>query len=85
VVRRSHARRAKTYTPNLEGKSVSVITRATGETKVIPFEHPVYGIDITPDGKQIWVSGRDLTVIDTATDQIIATIKTPEAIPDESD
>jgi DNA-binding beta-propeller fold protein YncE len=56
-----------------------VITRATGETKVIPFEHPVYGIDVTPDGKQIWVSGRDITVIDTATDQIIATIKTPEA------
>jgi DNA-binding beta-propeller fold protein YncE len=68
----------KLYTPNLEGKSVSVITRATGEVKVIPFEHPVYGIDVTPDGKQIWVSGRDITVIDTATDQIIATIKTPE-------
>jgi len=69
----------KLYTPNLEGKSVSVITRATGEVKVIPFEHPIYGIDVTPDGKQIWVTGRDITVIDTATDQIIATIKTPEA------
>lgn len=69
----------KIYTPNLEGKSVSVITRATGETKIIPFEHPVYGIDITPDGKQIWVSGRDVTVIDTATDKIITTIKAPEA------
>ncbi len=69
----------KLYTPNLEGKSVSVITRATGEVKVIPFEHPVYGIDITPDGKQIWVTGRDLTIIDTATDRIITTIKTPEA------
>lgn len=68
----------KLYTPNLEGKSVSVITRATGETKVIQFDNPVYGIDITPDGKQIWVSGRDLTVIDTKTDQIIATIKTLE-------
>ena len=69
----------KLYTPNLEGKSVSVITRATGETKVIPFEHSVYGIDITPDGKQIWVTGRDLTIIDTATNRIITTIKTPEA------
>jgi DNA-binding beta-propeller fold protein YncE len=69
----------KFYTPNLDGKSVSVITRATGETKVIPFEHPVYGIDITPDGKQIWVTGRDITIIDTATDKIINTIKTSEA------
>jgi DNA-binding beta-propeller fold protein YncE len=68
----------KLYTPNLEGKSVSVITRATGETKVIPFEHPVYGIDITPDGKQIWVTGRDINIIDTATDKIIHTIKTSE-------
>lgn len=69
----------KLYTPNLEGKSVSVITRATGETKVIPFEHPVYGIDITPDGRQIWVSGRDIKIIDAETDKIIHTVKTSEA------
>lgn len=69
----------KIYTPNLEGKSVSVIDRATGKVKVIRFENPVYGIDITPDGKQVWVSGKDLGVIDTATDEVIATIKTSEA------
>ena len=69
----------KIYTPNLEGKSVSVITRATGEVKVIPFETPVYGIDITPDGKQVWVSGGDLGVIDTATDAVIARVKTSKA------
>jgi DNA-binding beta-propeller fold protein YncE len=69
----------KIYTPNLEGKSVSVIDRATGKVKVIGFEHPVYGIDITPDGKEVWVSGGDLGVIDTATDEVIARIKTSEA------
>ena len=69
----------KIYTPNLEGKSVSVINRATGEVKVIPFETAVYGIDITPDGKQVWVSGGDLAVIDTATDKVIARVKTSEA------
>ena len=69
----------KIYTPNLEGKSVSVINRATGAVKVIQFDHPVYGIDITPDGKQVWVSGRDLAVIDTASDEVIARVKTPEA------
>ena len=69
----------KLYTPNLEGKSVSVIDRETGEVKVIPFEAAVYGIDITPDGKQVWVSGGDLGVIDTATDKVIARVKTPEA------
>jgi DNA-binding beta-propeller fold protein YncE len=69
----------KIYTPNLEGKSVSVIDRATGEVKVIKFDHAVYGIDITPDGKQVWVSGGDLAVIDTTKDEVIARIKTSEA------
>ena len=69
----------KLYTPNLEGKSVSVIDRATGRVKVIRFAHPVYGIDISPDGKEVWVSGRDLTVIDTAADEVTFTVKTPEA------
>ena len=69
----------KLYTPNLEGKSVSVIDRATGRVKVIRFAHPVYGIDISPDGKEVWVSGRDLVVIDTAVDEVTATVKTPEA------
>lgn len=68
----------KFYTPNLEGKSVSVIDRVTGTVKVIPFQHAVYGIDITPDGKQVWVSGGDLAVIDTATDEVSARIKTSE-------
>jgi len=68
----------KLYTPNLEGKSVSVIDRATGQTKVIPFEAEVYGIDITPDGRQVWVTGPGLSVIDTARDEGIARIKTAE-------
>lgn len=68
----------KIYAPNLEGKSVSVIDLGTGNVKVIPFENAVYGIDITPDGKQVWVSGRDLTVIDTSRDEVIARIKTSE-------
>jgi DNA-binding beta-propeller fold protein YncE len=69
----------KIYTPNLEGKSVSVIERATGKVKVIQFADPVYGIDITPDGKQVWVSGGDLGVIDTVTDEVVARVKTSEA------
>jgi DNA-binding beta-propeller fold protein YncE len=69
----------KIYTPNLEGKSVSVINRATGEVKIIQFEVPIYGIDITPDGREVWVSGGDLAVIDTATDRVKTRIKTSEA------
>ena len=69
----------KFYTPNLEGKSVSVIDRATGAVKVLSFDGQVYGIDQTPDGRQIWITGPGIAVIDTATDEVIARIATPEA------
>ena len=68
----------KLYTPNLEGKSVSVITRASGEVKVLPVDFQVYGIDISPDGSHVLVSGRDVTLIDARTDTIVRTIKTDQ-------
>jgi DNA-binding beta-propeller fold protein YncE len=68
----------KLYTPNLEGKSVSLIDRASGRAQVIPLTSSAYGIDITPDGRHIWVSGTDLTVIDTRTGQISAVVKASE-------
>ena len=66
----------KLYTPNLEGTSVSVITRATGDVKVLPLEYRAYGIDRTPDGKHVLVSGRGVAVIDTSSDVIARTIAT---------
>ena len=66
----------KLYTPNLEGTSVSVITRATGEVKVLPLEYRAYGIDRTSDGRHVLVSGRGVAVIDTSSDVISRTIAT---------
>jgi DNA-binding beta-propeller fold protein YncE len=66
------------FTPNLEGKSVSIIDRDSGAVKVIPFGHAAYGIDITPDGRHVWVSGGDLAVIDTSTKEVVARVKTSE-------
>ena len=68
----------KLYTTNLEGRSVSVIDRATGALKTLPFDFPVYGVDVTPDGRELWVTGRDVVVIDTATDAVLATVPAPE-------
>lgn len=67
---------SKLYTPNLEGTSVSVITRSSSNVKVLPLDFRAYGVDITPDGKQVLVSGRAVTVIDTATDTVARTITT---------
>lgn len=69
----------KLYTPNLEGTSVSVITRATGEVKVLPLDYQAYGVDITPDGRHVLVSGlnqRGVAVIDTSRDAVSRTIET---------
>lgn len=67
----------KLYTPNLEGTSVSVITRATREVKVLPLEYQAYGIDVTPDGERVLVSGlngRSVAIIDTTSDAVSRTI-----------
>lgn len=69
----------KFYTPNLEGSSISVITRATKEVKVLPLDYQAYGIDITPDGKHVLVSslsGHSIAVVDTTTDTIARTVAT---------
>ena len=66
----------KLYTPNLEGTSVSVITPRTGQVKVLPLDYRAYGIDITPDGQQVLVSGRGVAVIDTSSDTVARTIAT---------
>jgi DNA-binding beta-propeller fold protein YncE len=70
----------KFYTPNLEGKSVSVITRATREVKVLPLDYQAYGVDVTPDGAHVLVSAvdqRTLAVVDTTRDAISKTLATP--------
>jgi DNA-binding beta-propeller fold protein YncE len=64
--------------PNLEGKSVSIIDRATSRVTTIPFQNSVYGIDVTKDGKEIWVTGRDVTIIDPRAAKVVATITLPE-------
>ena len=72
----------KLYTPNLEGTSVSVITRATKEVKVLPLEYQAYGIDVTPDGTHVLVSGlnaRSVAIIDTSRDVISRAIATSSA------
>jgi DNA-binding beta-propeller fold protein YncE len=64
------------YTPNLEGKSVSVISRTTKAVKVLPLEYSAYGIDISADGSHVVVSGRGLGIIDTRTGTMSRTIGT---------
>ena len=43
---------------------------------MLPLDYGAYGIDVTPDGTHVLVSGRGVAVIDTATDRITRTIQT---------
>lgn len=73
----------KIYTANIGSSSVSVFDlanapRATGLKQIAVGKGPE-GIDVSPDGKQIWVSHRSdgaLSIIDTATDSVTQTVTT---------
>jgi YVTN family beta-propeller protein len=64
----------KLYTANLEGKSVSRIERATGQVQVISLAAEVTGIDMTPSGREVWVTSGSVHVIDTTTDRVVAAL-----------
>lgn len=66
---------SKLYVANIGSGSVTVIHRASGRVTSIPVGPGSEGIDIAPDGKEVWVATRGnhrVTVIDTARDEILS-------------
>jgi YVTN family beta-propeller protein len=73
----------KIYTANIGSDSVTVIDLANAPraivTKQIAVGKGPEGIDLSPDGREIWVADRGdgaLSVIDTATDKVAQTVMT---------
>jgi len=71
----------KMYTANISSDSVSVIDLANAPRAIrvanVAVGKGPEGIDLSPDGKELWVSHRGdgaLSVIDTATDKVTGTI-----------
>ena len=67
----------KIYVANLEGRSLSVVERSTGVVRTIALDGGAMGMDLSPDGRELWVGGFDadrIWVIDAGTDRIAATI-----------
>jgi len=71
----------KIYTANIGSDSISVLDLSGAPQKVglkqIPVGKGPEGIDLSPDGKQLWTSHRadgKLSIIDTSTDQVIKTL-----------
>jgi YVTN family beta-propeller protein len=74
--------RRKAYLPNIGSDSVSVLERP-GEPNVpwritqIPVGKGPEGIDVSPDGKEVWVTHRSdggVSIIDVATDRVVHTL-----------
>jgi YVTN family beta-propeller protein len=69
---------SKIYVPHLEGKRVSVINRATRSVSTVLEGGAQSGIDMSPDGRSVWVidhEQRTINVIDTGTDRMTARIQ----------
>jgi DNA-binding beta-propeller fold protein YncE len=67
----------KLLVPHLEGKSLSIINRETGELKNIAFEGSLGGIDISPDGLEAWMTVSEkkesltVAIVNTKSDTVI--------------
>lgn len=74
--------RRKAYLPNIGSDSVTVLERpdqpnAPWKLTQIAVGKGPEGIDVSPDGKQIWVAHRSdggVSIIDVATDQVVHTL-----------
>ena len=73
-----HPNKPLAYVTNINSSSVSVIDLEINQViKIIPCDLGTEGIDITPDGTEIWVTNNKehtISVIDTNTNEITNTI-----------
>jgi YVTN family beta-propeller protein len=63
----------KLYVANIRSGSVTVIERATDRVTSLPTGEGAEGIDVTPDGREVWVTNRGahtVAVIPTARDAV---------------
>ncbi len=74
----------KLYIGNFDSGSISVIDRETGATKIVPTANGTEGIDVSPDGAEVWVANRfgpTISILDAAADSVVATIATSGGSP----
>jgi len=69
----------RAFTANIGSGTVTAIDTATGATQSAVTGKGAEGIDITPDGKEVWVAHRDesdVAILDAVTLKILARLKT---------
>jgi len=74
----------KLYVANIGSGSVTVIDRVSGAVKSIPTGAGAEGIDLRPDGREVWVTNRGantISVMDTDTDTVKETFPSGGTMP----
>lgn len=74
----------KLYVANPAGGDVTVIDRQTGSVETIQTGPSTEGIDVSPDGREVWVGSNarsTLSVIDAATDKVVASFSSGGQVP----
>lgn len=74
----------KLYVANIRSGSVTVINRETDIVKSIRTGAGAEGIDVTPDGGEVWVTNRGantISVISTRSDSVLATFESGGRFP----
>ena len=67
----------KLLVPHLEGKSLSIINRTNGKVNSIAFAGSLGGIDISPDGREAWMTLSEkpetlsIAIVNTETETVI--------------
>jgi len=74
----------KLYVANIGSGSVTVINRTSDAVVSIPTGAGAEGIDVSPDGREVWVTNRaagTVSVIEVATDKLAATFASGGRFP----
>ena len=74
----------KLYVSNIRSGSVTVIDRASDWVTSLPTGEGAEGIDVSRDGREVWVTHRaanTVSVISTATDAVIASFESGGTMP----
>lgn len=75
---------AKLFVANIDSGTVSSINRISGAVTVISTGAGAEGIDISPDGTEVWVSNRaenTVSIIDAGTDEVLTTFSSRGQFP----
>jgi len=74
----------KLYVTNIRSGSVTVIEREDGAVRTIPTGEGAEGIDLSPDGREVWVTNRaanTISIIPVAGDSVEASFESGGVMP----